>query len=162
MEIKINDDGTALIDGVVYRKEEGELVEGAHKVASDNPLFYPKKGELAGVLNSMADSFLNAKVITHASCDDIITPRLKPETAHRVAWGMSRLAEWQAMGVGIGEDGEDRWFIDRWGDSYLTHKDKEKSAQDALFLTQKDLTEALEKFGGIEALQEARLARWGK
>lgn len=202
MEVKINDDGTALIDGVVYvqkskyemevsvqdmlltpgkyyalETEEGrkkyeqdvndtygrpEAKADAKVELNDNPLFYPKKGKLAAVLNSMADRFLNAKVITHTSCDDIIAPRLKPETAERVAWGMSRLAEWQAMGVGIGEDGERRWFAGAGGYDYFTHNNKQKSVQDALFLTQEDLIEALEKFGGFKALLEARLARWGK
>lgn len=184
MEIKIKDDGTALIDGVEYVKksnydvraipgkyyaldtEEGRKeYERDCKAKQENPWFVPKKDDFYYTLETPVPARCENQSIFDAvqrlACTDVTIPCLRSDYAERVAFGMSELAIWKAMGVGIGGEGEIRWWVNNEEALDCWKTIEAKSRQDALFLTEEDAEAALEEFGW-ERLRAARLAVWGK
>jgi len=190
-EIKIEDDGRVFVDGAEFVDREafmgslfpiGEAIRRVYsrglqgvprlsleeRVKLENPWFHPRGGEDYRTLYHSGHAELGilegdeeGAAPQGDDARDYIHPKLRPEYAERVAFGMSELAIWQAMGVGIGEEGEERWYFNWCVEFECAAEIENKLAHDALFLTQKDAEDALEEFGG-ERLFAARLARWGK
>jgi hypothetical protein len=188
VEIKINDDGTVLIDGVEYVRnyikeitdichsdkyidlstkeglERAEKLAKEHSARLENPWFIAGKDDYFCCVDQLSygDGVFEIDGPYQLTFEGKPTkPRLRPEYADDYTAGDSELKIWQAMGVGIGEEGDVRCFVDWEGDSVATSDLGYKSTRDALFLTREDAEEALKEFG-LERLKAARLKRWGK
>lgn len=128
-------------------------------------LFYPEVGEYFSIINQHCNdngySLIRFKRLSDER--DYPFPKYKDEKrARRVAWGRGQLDIWKAMGedykAGLGQ-----WVIFGDGDIASPYYQAQKAMWgDALFPTYEAAQQALEDFGGIDKLNEARLAaQWG-
>ena len=129
-------------------------------------LFYPEVGDsVFGVLQSNVGPAGYA-VWRDARCErgvDYPFPKYKDlKRAERVAWGRGQMDIWKAMGEDY-KEGLEQWFVFGDGDISRPYYQEQKTVWgDALFRTPEAAQQALKDFGGIDKLNEARLAaQWG-